>query len=157
MNSYADIFQQRQNIENEYRYKVQQLQQQEQALRQEQSFRSYQPYQQPVTPAVRPISGIEEVQNIPAIPFETLYFSDTKNGKIYTKQIGMDGNPVIETFVSEIIASPKKEKPKEDSTDKVLKALADIEKRLAAVEKKKPVVETIEKPEGKDDPSTADT
>jgi hypothetical protein len=155
MNSYADIYQQRQNIESEYRYRMDQLKQQEQALRQEQ-FKQYQPYQQPVAPAVRPVSGIEEVQNTPAAPFETLYFSDPKNGKIYTKQIGMDGNPVIETFVSEIIAIPKKEKPKEE-TDKVLKALADIEKRLAAVEKKKPAVEAAEKPEGKDDQHTADT
>jgi hypothetical protein len=134
--NYSDIYQQRQQIESEYRYRIQQLQQEEQRLRQS----PYQSYEQMTRPQsqVRTVSGIEEVQNSPAIPFETLYFSDSQNGRIYTKQIGVDGNAVIDVFINERAAKtePKKAKP-EDGADikKVMKALADIESRLAAIEK----------------------
>jgi hypothetical protein len=153
--NYSDIYQQRQQIENEYRYRIQQLQQQEQQLRQS----PYQSYEQMARPQsqVRSVSGIEEVHNIPAIPFETLYFSDSQNGRFYTKQIGVDGNAVIDVFVNERAkAEPKKAKP-EDGGDikKTMKALADIESRLAAIEK--PVENKEAELEFNDERHTADT
>jgi hypothetical protein len=151
--NHSDIYQQRQQIENEYRYRIQQLQQQEQQLRQS----PYQSYEQMARPQIRTVSGIEEVQNTPAIPFETVYFSDPQNGRIYTKQIGADGNAVIDVFVNERAkAEPKKTKP-EDGADikKIMKALADIESRLAAIEK--PVENKEAELEFSDERHTANT
>lgn len=50
-------------------------------------------------PQIRPVSSIEEVRASP-IEFDgsVFYFTDVANRKIYTKQIGLDGSPIINLY-----------------------------------------------------------
>lgn len=50
-------------------------------------------------PQIRPVSSIEEVRASP-IEFDgtVFYFTDVANRKIYTKQIGLDGAPIINLY-----------------------------------------------------------
>lgn len=51
------------------------------------------------TPIVRPVSSFEEMRACP-IDFDgsVFFFTDVANKKIYTKQIGMDGAPIIKMY-----------------------------------------------------------
>ena len=68
-----------------------------------QNMQAAQQVQQPQFPAVRPVTGLEEVRAI-SIPFDgtVSYFSDKANSKIYTKCIDLNGLPQIQTYKLEI-------------------------------------------------------
>lgn len=62
-------------------------------------------------PIIRPVSSLEEVKAMP-IEFDgsVFYFANLANKQIYTKQIGMDGMPIINLYEQkEIKATPTAE------------------------------------------------
>lgn len=94
-------------------------------------------------PQVRPVSSFEEVRAIP-IDFDgsIFYFSDMANKRIYTKQIGPDGAPLIYMYeqkeIQPISFSDSSNYVTKDELDSKLKSLYETLKRSEQTPAAKP-------------------
>lgn len=97
----------------------------------------YQNWQQPAAPATpalkgRPVSNEEEA-NAAMIDFDgsLFVFPDKAHGKIYTKQLGLDGNIVFLKYTLEQPATEPKQGPQVQTEEYVKKS--ELDERLAQV------------------------
>lgn len=78
----------------------------------------------------RPVASIEEVKAIP-IDFDgsTFYFPDTSNERIYTKQIGLNGQAILRMYQLSDMPQPQ---PNVDfvSKDEFNKAIEDLKMQI---------------------------
>lgn len=77
----------------------------------------------------RPVASIEEVKAIP-IDFDgsTFYFPDTSNERIYTKQIGLNGQAILRMYqLSDI---PQPQNVEFVSKDEFNKAIEDLKMQI---------------------------
>lgn len=96
-------------------------------------------------PQVRPVSSFEEVRAMP-IDFDgsIFYFSDMANKRIYTKQIGADGSPLIYLYEYKEIQPTGSNYVTKEELDNKLKSFYEAltsSNNSEQVEQKKPVFE----------------
>ena len=80
----------------------------------------------------RPVASIEEVKAIP-IDFDgsTFYFPDASNERIYTKQIGLNGQAILRMYQLSDIPQPQPQQNVEFvSKDEFNKAIEDLKMQI---------------------------